>query len=589
VNDQSKSAGPHDPRVNAALREYLERLDRGEPIDREEFLARHAPIAGQLRSFIAAEDEAREAGAETPLHRAQDSTKSFVQHGQQTVAPQPAKSPAAKTASKEQLQSTPAASPAAQSSDRQRAGAGASQVRKSLKPKALTESDLASLEELAKKSLAHRDYEQVIQVIELIPEERRNAALETLLEKARGRADEIAFLICEIDEAERLNEGQTALKGAEALLKLKPGHHRALEVQEKYSRYSDIGMARIGVLEQFRLLLNDGSWIPLSVLAFGLAIFGVMMGVIVIYLNRTAVVIDIQDPGVEVAVKGTALTITGPGQQSVKVTPGDQELKISCAGLETITKSFMLKKGEKKTVTVSILDKKLVARLENENLPLASDADKRGSNPPAVGPKSNVATTASKSFGRPFLVTGEWTIENDEVIQPTLAAGDDQQVRFFPFLAFGDATLSNYDLTLEAKKTGGSDQVGLLFHWQGRENYRKFCLAAKDLLDFSYYHNGTWGRERANLKTLNYSSNRWYALKVKVRGDTYWAYLDGALQFVQTDTRLTHGRICLFTATAAARFRRIKVTDPRGKVLFEGLPELPPASNKTPPKVQDRQ
>jgi hypothetical protein len=582
LNDQSRRSEPSDPQVAAALRNYLERLDRGELVDREEFLARYAPIAGQLRSFIAAEDEVRKlSGAETPLDRAQDSTKSFVQHGQETVA--------AQSAAKRSAESSGSA-PAAQSSDRLRAGAGASQVRKSLKPKALTESDLESLEELAKQCLGRRDYEQVIQLIERIPEERRNAALETLLEKARGRADEIAFLICEIDEAERLNEGQTALKGAEALLKLKPGHHRALEVREKYSRYSDIGMARIGVLEQFRLLLNDGSWIPLSVLAFGLAIFGVMMGVIVIYLNRTAVVIDIQDPGVEVAVKGTPLTITGPGQQSVKVTPGDQQLKISCAGLETITKSFMLKKGEKKTVTVSILDKKLVARLENEILPsLASDAGKRVSNPPAVGPKSNVATTASKSFGRPFLVTGEWTIENDEVIQPTLAAGDDQQVRFFPFLAFGDATLSNYDLTLEAKKTGGSDQVGLLFHWQGRENYRKFCLAAKDLLDFSYYHNGTWGRERANLKTLNYSSNRWYALKVKVRGDAYWAYLDGALQFVQTDTRFTHGRICLFTATAAARFRRIKVTDPRGKVLFEGLPELPPASNKTPPKVQDRQ
>ena len=45
VNDQPTPPAPKDPRVEAALREYLERVDRGEPVDREEFLARHAPIA----------------------------------------------------------------------------------------------------------------------------------------------------------------------------------------------------------------------------------------------------------------------------------------------------------------------------------------------------------------------------------------------------------------------------------------------------------------------------------------------------------------------------------------------------------------
>ena len=54
------------------------------------------------------------------------------------------------------------------------------QVLKSLKQKALTESDLASLEELARKCLARRDYEQVIQIIERIPEEQRNAGLVAL-------------------------------------------------------------------------------------------------------------------------------------------------------------------------------------------------------------------------------------------------------------------------------------------------------------------------------------------------------------------------------------------------------------------------
>jgi hypothetical protein len=111
-------------------------------------------------------------------------------------------------------------------------------------------------------------------------------------------------------------------------------------------------------------------WILCGVLAFGLVVFGVMTGLVAIYLGRTAVVIDIQDPGVEVTVKGPPLTVTGPDQQSVEVVPGDQELTITAAGLETKTQSFTIKKGETKTVTVSIVDTQIVARLENEILPL---------------------------------------------------------------------------------------------------------------------------------------------------------------------------------------------------------------------------
>ncbi len=203
------------------------------------------------------------------------------------------------------------------------------------------------------------------------------------------------------------------------------------------------------------------------------------------------------------------------------------------------------------------------------------------SSPPAVGPKPNVATTASKFSGRPFLVRGEWTIENDELVQPTLASGDE----FHPLLAFGEETLSNYDLTLDAKKTGGRDQLGVYFQWLGPGHYREFCLKGNREMEFDYRYNGKWDREDGNSKGLNYSSNRWYSLKVEARGDTFRVYLDGVLQFEQTDPRFTHGRICLYTWNAAARFRRVKVSDPQGTVLFEGLPELLPASNKTTPKA----
>ncbi len=218
---------------------------------------------------------------------------------------------------------------------------------------------------MARKCLTRHDYDQVIQIAERIPEDKRNAGLQTLLEKARSKADEISFLLCDIDEAVRLEQFQTALKKAEALLKIKPGHHRALEIQQQFGGEGDGGVARLGPKE-ITQAWSEGGWVPWSALAFGLAVVGVVCGLIIIWLGKTAIVIDAEIPGITVEVKGLEAYITVPGEKSIKVEPGDQEIKVSYAGLETQTRKFKLKKGQTQLLTVGILNSQLVARLENE-------------------------------------------------------------------------------------------------------------------------------------------------------------------------------------------------------------------------------
>ena len=318
------------------------------------------------------------------------------------------KSPAAEPVAP-QKSATASRSPAAPAP--LRGDAGTSQIRKSVKQKALTESDMTSLEELVRKCLRRRDYDQMIQIIERIPEERRNAALQTLLEKARGKADEISFLICEIDEADRLNDAQTALRKADDLLKIKPGHHRAMAIQEKYSGYGEGNAVRIGPLSQFTRPWSEGGWIPWSVLAFALAVFGVALSLIVIQLGKTAVVIDVADPGITVAIaaKGNKIElIAGPTESKVEVEPGEQELKVSYAGLEAKTKRFELKQGRKRRVTVSILNKELVADLDGESLPLFHESEKAGlgqpKRPDAGGESAKVALTPNAAQKQPKAV-----------------------------------------------------------------------------------------------------------------------------------------------------------------------------------------
>ena len=88
MSDQSKQTGSTDPRVQAALREYFERVDRGEVVNRDEFLVRHIEIAGALRSFFAAEDPLRKmAMTKVSEQSAGISTRSIAGHGQETVPP----------------------------------------------------------------------------------------------------------------------------------------------------------------------------------------------------------------------------------------------------------------------------------------------------------------------------------------------------------------------------------------------------------------------------------------------------------------------------------------------------------------------
>ena len=273
------------------------------------------------------------------------------------------KSPAAKTTSKEKPASSPAPSPAG---DRMRADVGASQVLKSLKQKTLTERDLESLEELARKCYSRHDFEQVIQIIERssgkapqcrltgavgeVPRQSRRNLVPNLRHR-RGRASQRS--------PESPQEGRRA---AENQTRAPP----RLKVQEQFAGSGKGGAARLGPLQQFRQPWSEGGWIPWSVFASGLAVFAAVSGVIIVWLGSTAIVIDARDSGIKVEVSGHDALITVPGKQSIKVEPGGQEIKVSYDGLETVTRNLSVKRGESKILTVAIVDSKLIAQLENE-------------------------------------------------------------------------------------------------------------------------------------------------------------------------------------------------------------------------------
>jgi hypothetical protein len=141
---------------------------------------------------------------------------------------------------------------------------------------------------------------------------------------------------------------------------------------------------------------------------------------------------------------------------------------------------------------------------------------------------------------------------------------------------FGNSKWTDYDFELEAMSTQGAGEVNAVVRASGISDFTLAVLGG--------WHNSyhavlpmTGGRFLANATTPGKTVlNQWSRLKVEVRGKTCRLFLDGKLLATHGQLPSPAGQVGLRTVGTAARFRNLKLTDPAGKVLFEGLPPLPP-------------
>jgi hypothetical protein len=162
---------------------------------------------------------------------------------------------------------------------------------------------------------------------------------------------------------------------------------------------------------------------------------------------------------------------------------------------------------------------------------------------------------------------GEWLREGDELVQ----AESNSPV----CLVFGDVEWTDYDFSCDAMRVNGPNGFDIIFRAPDKFNWEVFAV-------------GTWNNQRHAWASLNENvgtglrqsrnagvdANRWYKVRVSVRGQRCQCFLDEKLLFDFTDQIQRRGAVGFRTWATSARFRNIKVTSPDGKVLWEGVPEL---------------
>ncbi len=161
---------------------------------------------------------------------------------------------------------------------------------------------------------------------------------------------------------------------------------------------------------------------------------------------------------------------------------------------------------------------------------------------------------------------GQWRIEGKEMVQD-LRTGE-------YLLLFGDRKWTDYDVELEAMPTGGAGELNVV-------------VRAAGVSDLTLAILGGWGNTRHGILSMvggrfrvaaaapgKTTLARWQKVKVEVRGPVCRLFVDGSAVVQSQAVPAVAGQVGLRTFNTAGRFRNIKVSDPQGKVLFEGLPEL---------------
>jgi len=164
---------------------------------------------------------------------------------------------------------------------------------------------------------------------------------------------------------------------------------------------------------------------------------------------------------------------------------------------------------------------------------------------------------------------GRWQVEDGVVTQAGM--GTDQR------LMFGDASWTDYEFTLEAQKTGGSEGFLILFRETNPEVH--------------YWHNlGGWGNTRHQLEKARTGRGRgavgpavneqiktghWYSIRVRCEGNHIQSWLDDkqVLDYIDSESANLKGRVGIGTWATTARFRGMKVTALDGRVLYQGTPD----------------
>lgn len=144
------------------------------------------------------------------------------------------------------------------------------------------------------------------------------------------------------------------------------------------------------------------------------------------------------------------------------------------------------------------------------------------------------------------------------------------------FLVFGDPAWTDVDISVEMQVTAGIEGGHLVFrsNYDGSDCYF-FYFIIPEQKAYLIRRTPQGGSFAAEPVPFECAAGQWYQLAVKAVGKRIQCFIDGRKYFDVDSSGLPEkGRIGLVTFASAVKWRNLTVTDPQGKPLWEGFPDV---------------
>ena len=164
-----------------------------------------------------------------------------------------------------------------------------------------------------------------------------------------------------------------------------------------------------------------------------------------------------------------------------------------------------------------------------------------------------------------------WSVENDCLVQDGMA----ENVR----LVFGNPTWTDYEFTLEARKTGGQEGFLVLFRVADEKRFYWANLGGwsnvRHSLERGIKGQSRWGAVGPSVPG-KIELGKWYRIRIRCEGRHIQVWLDDdkLIDFTDDARANLSGRVGVGTWNTEARYRNLRVISLEGKKLFHGLPEV---------------
>lgn len=145
---------------------------------------------------------------------------------------------------------------------------------------------------------------------------------------------------------------------------------------------------------------------------------------------------------------------------------------------------------------------------------------------------------------------------------------------------FGDRYWQDIDFQVDCLQEEGHGNVFLYFRCADADNRRQITLGsfANQYLGADLWVDGNWSGLAGHPWSLR--PDEWNTVRIEVRGTHAKTYVDGEPQLAADTPVHSQGMIGVGIGKGRARFRNIKVTEPNGETLWDGIPSIfiPPSN-----------